>query len=503
MQVLDLARVDDCAFGWMISGRRVLEAGEPEKTGIPRGFMDLVRDGVEDAEGNVLWKIISGIRACGYDAEEIWDIVATEPNGIAKGYGERLRGEVESIYAELQKIDDNKSGPRDDEKRERKRPNGGDGAERDFEARVGKGKEAARRGLPLTLFADACAAVHKEWIIVDVMALGEISSWFGPPGAAKSAALTDIAVHVASLRAWRGYKIKKRYGVVYFAMERAGLTKRRLRAYRIRDNLPDDLPIAVCSAIIDLMDPKSVGTIFATIREAERAFRCEVGLVVFDTFSKGIAAGGGDEDKARDQNRVNANMRRVLEIVNIHIAGIGHTGKDESRGERGSNARQADVDLEARISGEQIRSVVIEKANDQMEGPLTTFALEPTEIGRNEDGDPTSVAIVSQDMGLPASTNRAKATGQTGVALRLLEKAIAEGGQHPPASNHMPDTVLSVTLSLWEGYCDRGMAAETNKPDSKRRAFVRALTKLQSLRIIGVWNEWVWIADKPDKRRTS
>jgi hypothetical protein len=71
MQVLDLATVDDCAFGWMISGRKVLEAGEPEKTGIPRGVMDLVRDGVEDAEGNVLWKIVSGIRASGYDAEEI------------------------------------------------------------------------------------------------------------------------------------------------------------------------------------------------------------------------------------------------------------------------------------------------------------------------------------------------------------------------------------------------------------------------------------------------
>jgi Protein of unknown function (DUF3987) len=32
-------------------------------------------------------------------------IVATEPNGLAKGYGERLRAEVESVYAKLQEID--------------------------------------------------------------------------------------------------------------------------------------------------------------------------------------------------------------------------------------------------------------------------------------------------------------------------------------------------------------------------------------------------------------
>ena len=40
----------------------------------------------------------------------------------------------------------------------------------------------------------------------------------------------------------------------------------------------------------------------------------EVVLAIFDIYAKGIAAGGGDEDKAKDQNIVQANLRRLFEL---------------------------------------------------------------------------------------------------------------------------------------------------------------------------------------------
>ena len=87
---------------------------------------------------------------------------------------------------------------------------------------------------------------------------------------------------------------------------------RRLTAHKRRDNL-GSLPIAVVSEVIDLLHRSCVDTILATIWEAEQHFACEVGLVIFDTYSKGIAAGGGDEDKAKDQNVVQANLRRLFD----------------------------------------------------------------------------------------------------------------------------------------------------------------------------------------------
>ena len=131
-----------------------------------------------------------------------------------------------------------------------------------------------------------------------------------------------------------------------------------------------------------------MNVIQATIRAAEQRFGCEVGLAIFDTYSKGIAAGGGDEDKAKDQNLVQANLRRVFDRgCHIHIAGVGHTGKDESKGERGSNARLADVDMQVQIVGDLIKTASIKKANDQPEGFLTSFKLEPFDFGPDEDGD--------------------------------------------------------------------------------------------------------------------
>jgi AAA domain len=191
--------------------------------------------------------------------------------------------------------------------------------------------------IKLTFFDELTQPIPKPWLIKNVMAGGETSSWIAPPGKGESALLTDIAVHLAGEKPWRGYRTKARAGTVYFALERADLVKRRLIAHRLRDQLPN-LPIAVAGEVIDLMDKKCVTTIITAIQQAEQHFGCEIGLAIFDTYPKGIAAGGGDESSAKDQNAALANMRRVLDKLNIHVAGIGHTGKDESKGERGLNA---------------------------------------------------------------------------------------------------------------------------------------------------------------------
>ena len=46
------------------------------------------------------------------------------------------------------------------------------------------------------------------------------------------------------------------------------------------------------------------------------------------------------------------------------------------------------------------------------------------------------------------------------------------------------------------------MIADSKKPDSKRKAFVRASRKLQDLGIIGVWNENVWVSGQAGQART-
>ncbi len=87
-----------------------------------------------------------------------------------------------------------------------------------------------------------------------------------------------------------------------------------------------------------------------------------IGLVIIDTFAKLVAAGGGDEDKAKDQGKVFDNIERFKEGTGrSHVALIGHTGKDEARGARGSNAFYGDVDVLVTISGDEIKTATVPK----------------------------------------------------------------------------------------------------------------------------------------------
>ena len=82
-------------------------------------------------------------------------------------------------------------------------------------------------------------------------------------------------------------------------------------------------------------------------------------------------------------------------LTDVHIALIGHTGKDESRGARGSNAHMGDVDMMVQISvADDIRTATITKINDGAEVVLTRFKLEIVTLGKDEDGDDITTAIV-------------------------------------------------------------------------------------------------------------
>lgn len=341
--------------------------------------------------------------------------------------------------------------------------------------------------LPLTFFDECRDRAPKHWIFKGVFAKGENSSIFGAPGTLKSAFLNDAAVYAAAGKDWRGFKSKEKCGVVYFAFERADQVRRRLVAYATRDGFKD-LPIAVAGNIVDMLNPGCVDIVVATIRSAEARFGIPVGFIVFDTWSKGIAAGGGDEDKARDQNIIAANLRRIHEQVSVHIAGVGHSGKDEARGERGSNARQGDVDLQIQISGDVIKTATVIKANDQPEGALTSYAGEVVALGVDEDGDPITAFILST-RALPAVPKSAKRNPRHDQAMGALHAAVAAHGVDMPAPPGL--TGRPVTLDQWKdalfecGFISHDAA-------NPRADFKRIKEALLGLKRITIRNEYVW-----------
>jgi hypothetical protein len=289
------------------------------------------------------------------------------------------------------------------------------------------------KGLPFKTLADLAAegTVQKQWLIKGIFARGETSAWVGPPGSMKSSLLCSAAIHASSpqITDWFGYRCKEKTASLYFALERADLVRRRLIAEceTLKIEFP---PIAIIQKQFTLARPGEYRLLADTIKAAEDRFGMAVGLATFDTLAKLIAAGGGDENSARDCNVVFANIAELKDETNVHVAFAAHTGKDVSKGTRGSNAQPGDFDLEVTISGDTVRTAIASKRNDGPEGPLFSFGSELYDFGTDEDGDPITVNIVSSEevsAQVVQKPRDPKLTENQEAMLRLLRDAGPQG----------------------------------------------------------------------------
>jgi hypothetical protein len=343
---------------------------------------------------------------------------------------------------------------------------------------------------------------EKNWIIKGVVAWGETTAWIGPPGSLKSALMSDLAISVAYNRNWHGRKYRsygEGVGVLYFALERADLVKRRLEAQAksLGLDLEKGSTIVVVPGIIDLATPESVKKAATTLNNVESFTGDMIGLVIFDTHAKLIAAAGGDEDKAKDQGRLFAGIERFKEMTGRpHVALVGHTGKDETRGARGSNALYGDVDILVTIGGNDVKTATVTKANDIPEGPLFSFKSEVFEFGLDEDGDLRTVNIISDEQiatseSKPASNRRLSARQQ--LALDALCEVVLSSGQRPAPSLGLPGSINVVPLERWrdELYSRNILSSDDANP---RQEFKRLQEALAMRSRIGRKEGFVWIA---------
>jgi hypothetical protein len=147
------------------------------------------------------------------------------------------------------------------------------------------------KGFPFTTYEEArTGSASPRWLLKFLLAYNERSGWVGPPGSLKSGILTALAHAVASGEDWCGKRNKGKCAVIYFALERADLVKRRLRAYADETGLVD-LPVVVVGQTINFMDGNVANELIATIDEVEKRFGIKVGLLIIDTLAKAIAAG--------------------------------------------------------------------------------------------------------------------------------------------------------------------------------------------------------------------
>jgi len=176
---------------------------------------------------------------------------------------------------------------------------------------------------------------------------------------------------------------------------------------------------------------------------------------------------------------------------------VGHTGKDENRGARGlATPHVGDVDVMVQISGETTKVAQVIKGNDQPERAVARFKLEAFELGRDEDGEPITTAIVTTELAVAPTSTSAADSDEKKLSLKQIpqtalcapSRMYSRRRQQPrPVDEHVPASCHGAwTMKVWRSRLEKLsiINAKGNPREQFRRIHV-TLKKCRPYRHLG------------------
>lgn len=349
--------------------------------------------------------------------------------------------------------------------------------------------------LPLTWFEDAAPNLDAIDFVEDTLTEGGMSVAYGESNSGKTFFASDLAMHVALGRAWRGKEVDQG-GVIYLALEGGHGIRNRIAAFRAHYGLDDAIiPFAFTTTAVNLLNPDADrADVIETIRQAKKRIEMPVRLVVVDTLSRAMA--GGNENAPDDMGALVSNGDAIRSETDAHLMWIHHSGKDAAKGARGHSLLRAATDTEIEIiNDEGRRTARITKQRDLECSGDWSFTLKTVDLGTNRRGKPVTSCVVetgdmetSGDMS-PGRKRTSIPKGQATVAYRVLCDLLAQSGE---PGHGAPDGVFSVPEEWWrERFYDRALPGADRK--SREKAFRRAADALIECRAIACSKGRVWL----------
>jgi len=332
--------------------------------------------------------------------------------------------------------------------------------------------------------------VKVKWLVKDMLPAKSFSAIYGKSGAGKSFFAMYLAAMVAAGR--EAFSCSVEQGdVVYLALEGGAGLRRRRDALMQRYDLPDDLPVHFVKAQMNLRS--SLDDLTALI-EVIRERGIKPAVVFVDTLARAYA--GGEENSSAEMMQFVSVMAALQDALDCTVCVVHHTGKDESRGMRGSSALLAAVDAElelTRISDddaeEPVCTVKSTKQKDGMDGLSWSFRLDLMHVSPL---DPDATSLVVHPLNeAHQPKKRKRASGNQKVLLDALAMAIQEQGKQV-GLDQIPPHQKVVNVDVWRTYFDTMTHLQG---DSARRTFEREVPKLGQAGHISMWAKWCWISD--------
>jgi len=334
------------------------------------------------------------------------------------------------------------------------------------------------------LYRELEAASRKEWLVQHLLGSGDASAWYGIPGCGKSVIVQDLAMHVAGGRAWLGREVK-RGAVLYVALERQQVVRRRAIGFRERHGVAD-IPFALIGGVHDLRTPAAVASLIETGRQVEEETGEDLVLIVIDTISRALC--GGDENSPKDMGAIVAATSKLQTETKAHVLWIHHMPQDGAERLRGHGALLGAMDTTVHVQSGDVKTATVVKANDSEEGEKVVFALESVTIGP----ETTAPVVTAADPALARSTGtKRRLSPRARRAVDALTETIINHGQLAPMDLGLPAGTKTVTLDQWReeiftrNILDRAAA-------NPRTDFKRVLDQLADKGLITSRNNLVW-----------
>lgn len=326
---------------------------------------------------------------------------------------------------------------------------------------------------------------------------GAFSIVYGESNVGKTFFALDLAMHVAAAQEWHGHKVPGNddYAgpVVYIAGEGgAGLSNRIEALRRERPHLmkytEENGDFVLLPVMIDLCGSDDA----AAIVEALDGLDMPPALIVIDTLA--MAFGGGDENTARDMGIFVNNCRNIRAETGAHVMVIHHSGKDTSKGARGSGALRAasDTEIELTTDGKVIIAET-RKQRDMEGGAVFAYSLRGVFLGMDEDGDKVTSAVIEPTEAPAKRAPRLK--GQALIAMQAFADALKDHGVAKTGED-FPHNRKCVSLEHWREACDRHSLSAGEGESSKRTAFHKQKTALHERGLIRIFDGFAWRCDE-------
>ena len=301
-----------------------------------------------------------------------------------------------------------------------------------------------------------------EFLIEGLIMDNSLAMIVGASGSYKSTLAIDIAVCLQHNIPWQN-RATRQCNVALFNHEDGGGFRARYLSALTHYGVSTK-EVYWDWTVPNLFDKAQVNACIAEMKAKK------IKVVIVDTFAHAIP--GAEENSSRDMGIALSSLRSIQTELGATVLVVHHTGKDSTRGARGSSALNAAIDTE--LSVKASRDEVLIRATKQRHSSLgMPITLKPIKV----DIESSSACVLISAGGLLAANGKPVSSSLTNTACKVL-RGLAD--QHNSVPLSKCETALFTNDDFTAGQSSR---------DSSKRAMRRCMSELDELGLISIEGE--------------